>query len=261
MSTYIANVPRGGNYNEEVGLDIDGDIVGTTPDGNLYDYDLRSRPGVGVSGSGIIIPPELDDGFPSVDDYPEMINPDGSKTRYKRDFLSEKQGVSLGTMTESVNNGRLSDVKVVNDLSTLVEQDITMKNDNSESSIKGILEENSLNSLFFSDTNMKVIQDTLRYRVYKNTNQVISNQSQNDLYIIMRSIMLQYANFRTGIDNIVDEIKRLNEKVLEYSVENVTSNVKQHQGYIEDLSKLPVPMEHPSYHNKRNYTYDISNTL
>ena len=73
--------------------------------------------------------------------------------------------------------------------------------------------------------------------------------------------MLQYANFRVGIDNIVDEIKRLNEKVLEYSVENVTSNVKQHQGYIDDLSKLPVPMEHPSYHNKRNYTYDISNTL
>ena len=143
-------------------------------------------------------------------------------------------------MTESVNNGRLSDVKVVNDLSTLVEKEITMKNDNSESSIKGILEENSLNSLFFSDTNMKVIQDTLRYRVYKNTNQVISPQSQNDLYIIMRSIMLQYANFRIGIDNIVEEIKRLNEKVLEYSVENVSSNVKQHQGYIEDLSKLPV---------------------
>ena len=44
--------------------------------------------------------------------------------------------------------------------------------------------------------------------------------------------MLQYANFRVGIDNIVDEIKRLNEKVLDYSVENVTSNVKQHQGII-----------------------------
>jgi len=262
MSTYIANVARGGNYNEEVGLDIDGDIIGTTPDGNLYDYDLRSRPGVGVSGSGIIIPPSsLEDGFPSVDDYSEMINPDGSKTKYKRDFLSGDQEASLDTMTGNVNNGRLGDVKVVNDLSTLVEKDITMKNDNSESSIKGLLEENSLNSLFFSDTNMKVVQDTLRYRVYKNTDQVISNQSSNDLYIIMRSIMLQYANFRVGIDNIVDEIKRLNEKVLEYSVENVSSNVKQHQGYINDISKLPTPMDHPSYHNKRNFTYDISNTL
>ena len=256
MSTYIADISRGGNYNEEVGLDIDGDIIGTTPDGNLYDYDLLSRPKVGVSGSGIIIPPELDDGFPSVDDY--IVNPDGSKTLKK--FI-QGDSVSLDTMTESVNNGRLSDVKVVNDLSTLVEKEITMKNDNSESSIKGILEENSLNSLFFSDTNMKVIQDTLRYRVYKNTNQVISPQSQNDLYIIMRSIMLQYANFRVGVDNIVDEIKRLNSKVLDYAVENVTSNVKQHQGYVEDLSKLPVPMDMPVYHNKRNFTYDISNLL
>ena len=144
MSTYIADVSRGGNYNEEVGLDIDGDIIGTTPDGNLYDYDLLSRPKVGVSGSGIIIPPELDDGFPSVDDY--IVNPDGSKILKK--FI-QGDSVSLDTMTESVNNGRLSDVKVVNDLSTLVEKEITMKNDNSESSIKGILEENSLNSLFF----------------------------------------------------------------------------------------------------------------
>ena len=55
--------------------------------------------------------------------------------------------------------------------------------------------------------NVKVIQDTLRRRVYQNTDQVISEQSSNDLFIIMRSIMLQYANFRVGVDNIVDENK------------------------------------------------------
>ena len=273
MSTYIVasngnpnpnyidqSISENFRYNPDIGLDIDGEIIGSTPQGDLYDYDLMSRPGVGVSGSGIIIPPEIDEGFPNVDDYQEMINPDGSKTKFKKDFLSG-ESVSLDAMTENVNNGRLSDVKVVNDLSNMVEKDITMNKNNSELSIKGILEENSLNSLFFSDMNVKAIQDTLRYRVYQNTNQVISEQSSNDLYIIMRSIMLQYANFRVGIDNILDEIRRLNAKVLEYSVENVTSNVKQHQGYVEDLSKLPIPMEHPSYHNKRNYTYDISNTL
>ena len=47
MSTYISNAgARGGNYDEAIGLDIDGEIVGT----NLYDYDLLSRPS--VSGSG-----------------------------------------------------------------------------------------------------------------------------------------------------------------------------------------------------------------
>jgi hypothetical protein len=73
--------------------------------------------------------------------------------------------------------------------------------------------------------------------------------------------MLQFANFRTGVDNIVDEVRRLNAKVVGYSVGNISSNVKQHQGYIEDLSKLPVPMDMPVYHNKRSFTYDISNLL
>mgnify|MGYP001333492375 CR=1 FL=1 len=263
MSTYVANEARGGNYDESVGLDIDGEIVvqNYNSDGNLYDYDLLSRPGVGVSGSGIIIPPEIDGGFPSVDDYKEIINPDGSKTRYKSNFLAEDQNTPFDMMVDRVNNGRMGDVKDVENINVPEGTDIIINKDNSDSSIKGILEENSLNSLFFSEMNVKAIQDTLRYRVYQNTDQVISEQSSNDLFIIMRSIMLQYANFRVGVDNIVDEIRRLNAKVLDYAVENVTSNVKQHQGYVNDLSKLPTPMDMPVYHNKRNFTYDISNLL
>lgn len=262
MSTYIANEARGGNYDESVGLDIDGKIIGSTPQGDLYDYDLLSRPGVGVSGSGIIIPPEMDAGFPSVDDYTEIMNPDGSKTtRYKSDFLAENQKDTLDNMIDKIDNGRLGDIKDLENINVPEGSDIIINKDNSDSSIKGILEENSLNSLFFSEMNVKAIQDTLRYRVYKNTDQVISEQSSNDIFIIMRSIMLQYANFRVGVDNIVDEIRRLNSKVLDYAVSNVSSNVKQHQGYVEDLSKLPVPMDMPVYHNKRNFTYDISNLL
>lgn len=278
MSTYVVasggdpnpnyvdqSVPERLRYNPDRGLDIDGEIIGSTPEGDLYDYDLMSRPGVGVSGSGIIIPPEMDSGFPSVDDYKEIINPDGSKTRYKRDFLAENQSRTAGDpfdmMVDRVNNGRMGDVKNVENINVPEGTDIIINKDNSDSSIKGILEENSLNSLFFSEMNVKVIQDTLRYRVYQNTDQVISEQSSNDIFIIMRSIMLQYANFRVGVENIVDEIRRLNSKVLDYAVENVSSNVKQHQGYVNDLSKLPEPMDMPVYHNKRNFTYDISNLL
>mgnify|MGYP001170509890 CR=1 FL=1 len=270
MSTYVVasggnsnpnyvdqSVPESVRYNPDRGLDIDGEIIGSTPQGDLYDYDLMSRPGVGVSGSGIIIPPEMDGGFPSVDDY--ISNPDGSKTL--KSMLSEDQNTPFDMMVDRVNNGRMGDVKEVENINVPENTDIIINKDNSDSSIKGILEENSLNSLFFSEMNVKVIQDTLRYRVYQNTDQVISEQSSNDLFIIMRSIMLQYANFRVGVDNIVDEIRRLNSKVLDYAVENVSSNVKQHQGYVDDLSKLPVPMDMPVYHNKRNFTYDISNLL
>ena len=284
MSTYVVasggdpnpnyadqSVPERLRYNPDRGLDIDGEIIGSitlpplsgtdTRVGDLYDYDLMSRPGVGVSGSGIIIPPELDEGFPSVDDY--ISNPDGTKTL--KSALAKNQSTTAGDpfdmMVDRVNNGRMGDIKNVENINVPEGTDIIINKDNSDSSIKGILEENSLNSLFFSEMNVKAIQDTLRYRVYQNTDQVISEQSSNDLFIIMRSIMLQYANFRVGVDNIVDEIRRLNAKVLDYAVENVTSNVKQHQGYVNDLSKLPVPMDMPVYHNKRNFTYDISNLL
>ena len=53
-------------------------------------------------------------------------------------------------------------------------------------------------------------------------------------------------------------IKRLNDKVVEYSVENISSNVLQHDGYIKDLSKLPTPMDRPVLSNStKNFTYDI----
>jgi hypothetical protein len=272
MSTYVVasdgtpnpnyvdeSVPERLRYNPEVGLDIDGGIMGSTPEGDLYDYDLLSRPS--VSGSGIIIPPEADSGFPNVGDY--TINPDGSKSLTS--FLSENQSTTSGDpfnmMIDRVNNGRLTDVKVVADVSVPDGTDIIIKKDNSESSIKGILEENSLNSIFFSEMNTKAIQDTIRYHVFQNTDQVISKQSENELFIVMRSIMLQFANFRTDVDDIVEEVKRLNNKVIKYAVSNVSSNVKQHQGYVEDLSKLPVPLDMPVYHNKKNFTYDISNLL
>ena len=258
MSLYVSDSgARAGSYNEEIGIDIDGEIVSSAPGGgDYYDYDLLTRPNVGVSGSGIIIPPP-DGGFPSVDDY--VVNPDGSKQ--VKQFINDDQSRSLNTQIDDVNNGRLSDIKVVQDISVPEGTDIVIKKDNNDTSIKGILEQNSINDIFFSEMNTKVVQDTIRYKVYQNTQQVISEQSTNDLYIIMRSIMLQFANFRTGVDNIVDEVRRLNAKVVEYSVGNISSNVKQHQGYIEDLSKLPVPMDMPVYHNKRSFTYDISNLL
>ena len=282
MSLYVSpkDNDRQGEYDESIGLDIDGEIVMDAPpalDGSAqayYDYDLLSRPG--VSGSGIIIPP-MDDGFPErggytdkADQNKQFFNADGTlKDRSDgmahafrlKQFVEDDQLATLDTMTETANNGRLGDVKVVKDVSFPMDGEIVIKKDNQDTAIKGILEQNSINDIFFSEMNMKGLQQTIRYRVYQNINKVISEQSSNDLYIIMRSIMLQFANFRIGVDNIADEIRRLNEKVIEYAVGNVSSNVQQHAGYVNDLSKLPTPMDMPVYHNKKNFTYDISNLL
>ena len=89
---------------------------------------------------------------------------------------------------------------------------------------------------------------------------VIGPQSSNELYIIMRSILLQHANFKVSQFGLIDEIKKLNELVLQYSVKEVSSNLLQYQGYLSDLSKNPTPMDRPSFTERQNYTYDTSNT-
>lgn len=288
MSLYIAENPRQGDeYNPSYGLDIDDIIVGkkgdappnpiTNAERSYFDYDLLIK---GVSGSGVVIPSDLDDGFPKREDY---IFRDTTSSMYDRAnsderrsgnvgksiadsfqlkaFVAEDQKSTLDSMLEGTNNGLVADINIVRDEQLPPETALVINKDNQDTSIKGILEENSINEIFFSEMNVKVIQDTIRYKVNADTGKVISRQSDNELYIVMRSIMLQFANFRSGIDDIVDEIKRLNEKVVEYAVENVSSNVKQHAGYIDKLSKLPVPLDRPIYHNKNNYTYDISNLL
>lgn len=224
------------------------------------DIEVRSQPVFG-GGGGVLFEPD-GGGFPDPDDYERTVNPDGTISISKKSFLSSSQSQPLDSMVESVNNGRISSINVVNDVIGDKKGDIVIHKDNQDTSVKGLLEKNSLNDIFFSDMNMKVLQDTIRYKVHEITKKVISVQSQNELYIIMRSIMLQFANFRTDVDNLADEIKRLNKKVVEYSVDNISSNVLQHDGYIKDLSKLPDPMDRPVVSNSsKNFTYDISNLL
>lgn len=230
--------------------------LSTDPSAVYGDYEARSRPG--VSGSGVIIPEIQDPGMPNF-----LDRSDGSQTneRYLKDFLSDDQSQPLDDMLEPVNNGRMGDIKDIRDTVLKEESDIVIRKDNQDTSIKGLLEQNSINDIFFSEDNIKGLQESIRYGVHQETDQVISEQSPNELYVVMRSIMLQFANFRTGIDNIGDEIRRLNQKVLVYCIQNISSNVKQHMGYVKDLEKLPEPMNRPVPNTSRNYTYDISNLL
>ena len=73
----------------------------------------------------------------------------------------------------------------------------------------------------------------------------------------MRSIALQFGNFVTN--NPIIEVKRLNKKVIDNCVNNIITELKQYMGYVDDLTKLPVPLDNPHYANKNNFTYDSTN--
>jgi len=224
------------------------------------DYDELVKAKVGGGGSYII---EKDKG-------PEMIYNEslvGGERVYNLEAMLEKnQDPTLSDMIDVSNNGRVRDAEEM-----VPEKDVVpdapvvapvLEYDDQETSIKGLIEQNAVNKILFSEMNMNVLQDGIRYGVHQRTGHVIGKQSPNELYIIMRSIMLQYANFQTSADSVIAEVRRLNTKILIYCIENVTSNVLQQVQYIKDIETLPVPIDRPAYVDKpNNYTYDISNLL
>ena len=164
---------------------------------------------------------------------------------------------SIDKLMSEINNGRMHDIdKMIDD--EIVKQETIIIDTQSTDSVKGILEENNLTRLFFSPQNIEAIQGMIRYYVFKLTNgQIVSKQSPDELFVIMRSILLQYGNFMSS--GIINEIKRLNSKVVTICTEKVSTEVSQYNHYIDDLQKLPTPLENPHYVNKNNFTYDISN--
>ena len=136
-----------------------------------------------------------------------------------------------------------------------------IQKDNQANSVKGIVEESALSTYFFSKMNTDILHDTIRYRVYQDTNNVISKQSENELFIVMRSVLLQYGNFRSGYQELKDEILKLNKLVVDYCTKFVSANVLQHTQYVQELERLPIPISFPESTREFNYTYDISNIL
>ena len=239
--------------------DIDRDIVTTMNRGgrdiNYYDYDITDRKLVSGSDNKIVLPIEPDYGLPE-----KRIENSRDDEKTDRDFLLGNSNTSLTERIDTVNNGRISDIQLV-DLNLPNDGDIVINKNNKETSVKGIIESTSVSDLFFSDMNIDVLQKSIRYEVNKKTGEIISNQSEEALYIVMRSIMLQYANLRVSTKDLVEELRGLNKRVLEYCVNNISSNVRQYVNYVKDLEKLAIPLDRPEFTSKNNYTYDISNLV
>lgn len=111
--------------------------------------------------------------------------------------------------------------------------------------LKSILGKSKLHNLYFSKTNIDNIQAMIRREIWIQSNKKhkISRQSDNELKIIMRSIFLQ--NGKHQCNNIIEQIKDLNQLVLEYCIPNILSNIELYLGYKKDTSFLPVPLEPP----------------
>ena len=109
----------------------------------------------------------------------------------------------------------------------------------------GVWDNSQLSESFFSQQNIQDIQNGIRNGVYQKSNRrfIISNQDEDTLKIIMRSIFLQ--NSANQPTNIGQQVQQLNKIVLDYCVPQVYGEAQGYRQYIKDASTMYTPIPPP----------------
>tara|TARA_Y100001958_G_C21234475_1_gene560634 strand:+ start:33 stop:839 length:807 start_codon:yes stop_codon:yes gene_type:complete len=125
--------------------------------------------------------------------------------------------------------------------------------------LKGIQEITPISKFFFSSENIQAIDDTIRFKVYKLTDKRIDSQINNELFVIMRSIYLQYSK-NTISKDVIAEVKYLNSIVVENTIHKIKNELEGFSRYIDDIESPNKIMNRPvdTSSEWRNYTYDFS---
>ncbi len=110
-------------------------------------------------------------------------------------------------------------------------------------SLNGVLEDNVLAQVFFSEGNIQIIQNAIRSGVFKMSNSKFNVPPQNidALKIVMRSTYLQYAKHTAT--NITEQVEELNQLVLDYCIHFVYNESISYVKYLQDQNSLVVPLE------------------
>jgi hypothetical protein len=124
-----------------------------------------------------------------------------------------------------------------------------------------------VSALFFSLKNINALQQGICNQVYNKSNGKynVGKQSETELKIIMRSIyfeslsigspyVMQQIQRRSNTHEplqpnssiVIQQVRELNKKVLDWSVAKVLENVQQFDQYKKDVSTLPNPMDLPT---------------
>tara|TARA_B100001559_G_scaffold199434_1_gene166812 strand:- start:329 stop:754 length:426 start_codon:yes stop_codon:yes gene_type:complete len=115
-----------------------------------------------------------------------------------------------------------------------------------KTAIEGITERNIISDLFLSEKNVNLIHLKIINSIRDKYNYNISKQSKNELLIIMRSIYLNNCtNNFSNKNEIKKELNKLNELVINYSVNNIIKNIKSYELYLDKINNNLNPIDLP----------------
>jgi hypothetical protein len=103
--------------------------------------------------------------------------------------------------------------------------------------------ETPLNSLFFSQENVDVIQKTLRHKFKGESGLSIDRQDGRDLFALMRAVFIMYE--QNPYDNTIEQVKNINEVVVNKALDQIRTNVSQFMTYVRDMDQPIMPLATP----------------
>ena len=100
-----------------------------------------------------------------------------------------------------------------------------------------------LNTLFFSEFNMNLLQRGIRQSFRDQTGVAIDYQNPGDLYSIMRVVFINNSGDPNA--NVQEQVKYMNGIVIKTASGQIQTGVSQYMGYVHDIDTLAVPIDRP----------------
>lgn len=100
-----------------------------------------------------------------------------------------------------------------------------------------------LNTLFFSEQNVNLVQRAIRQEYKNKTGVSIDYQDPRDLFAIMRSVFI--LNSSNGYVNACEQVKFMNQRVIKQAINQINTGLTQYMGYIRDVDSIAIPFATP----------------
>jgi hypothetical protein len=103
----------------------------------------------------------------------------------------------------------------------------------------------SVADLFFSQQNVDILHEGIRYLVYKYSGckHVISRQSDTELQIVMTGIYREYG--KDNVTHVKRQVRDLNAMVLDFTVPRIMREINMHMVYKSEVMTNVTPIDRP----------------
>lgn len=176
--------------------------------------------------------------------YQTFANYNNAPPSYGNDY--NKAYYDRGTGVPKIDGNNMTIQDIYRTPFLFIQEHRKNYNNMAPTALKGIQSESELSKLFFSDENFKRLQKLIRKEISVRTNNEFRldvDQEQRDLFLVMRSVYLEHARFLPN--QIVRQVKRLNQKVIDEVIPGILTEIRQDYGYQKEINKPLTPIPRP----------------